>query len=305
MPAPPDFRANVMPLVTPASGFGLAAAAVPIGFGPAGMPLGMQLIAADGDASSVFALGRAFQACTTWHRRTPDARFPPSRATLRRDDRTARRARREAARDGLVDAVQSAVSRRIDVRRDVPARRQAKRSVVVARDVAQSAAAHRLDRADVEPFVFEQRALRGAPKTYPPIVASPRTTRWHGISSGTGLRASALPTARVASGAPISRASQLYGRAWPRSICARLLQHAALERRARREIDGHVDLVTAQTRACRVRDRVGFDRRHDLAPEAIAVPAFEALGVACETHRGHAGRVPRDEGVAERRRHAQ
>jgi Asp-tRNA(Asn)/Glu-tRNA(Gln) amidotransferase A subunit family amidase len=71
MPAPPDFRANVIPLVTPASGFGIPAAAVPIGFGPAGMPIGMQLLAADGDTASVFALARAFQAGTDWHRRIP------------------------------------------------------------------------------------------------------------------------------------------------------------------------------------------------------------------------------------------
>jgi aspartyl-tRNA(Asn)/glutamyl-tRNA(Gln) amidotransferase subunit A len=71
MPAPPDFRANVIPLVTPASAFGLPVAAAPIGLGPAGMPIGMQLIAADGDPASALALGRAFQTLTDWHRRTP------------------------------------------------------------------------------------------------------------------------------------------------------------------------------------------------------------------------------------------
>ncbi|HEX3551518.1 MAG TPA: amidase [Candidatus Elarobacter sp.] len=70
MPAPPDFRANVIPLVTPGSAFGLPVAAVPIGFGPAGMPLGMQLIATSGVAAA-FALGNRFQRLTDWHRRTP------------------------------------------------------------------------------------------------------------------------------------------------------------------------------------------------------------------------------------------
>src|SRR6202011_1542301 len=46
--------------------------------------------------------------------------------------------------------------------------------------------------------------------------------RWHGISSGTGLRPSALPTARVASGAPSSRAPPRYGRALPRPTSAAL-----------------------------------------------------------------------------------
>ena len=70
-PVPTTFRDETIPLVTPASGFGLPAAAVPIGFGPAGMPLGMQIIAVDGDVSSAFALGTAYQRCTDWHARRP------------------------------------------------------------------------------------------------------------------------------------------------------------------------------------------------------------------------------------------
>ena len=76
MPAAPDFRANVIPLVTPASGFGLPAAAVPAGFGPAGMPIGMQLIATAPDPAAAFALGRRFQSATDWHRRTPGLLTP-------------------------------------------------------------------------------------------------------------------------------------------------------------------------------------------------------------------------------------
>jgi aspartyl-tRNA(Asn)/glutamyl-tRNA(Gln) amidotransferase subunit A len=70
-PVPKTFRDETIPLVTPASAFGLPAAAVPIGFGPAGMPLGMQIIAAGGDVALAFALGTAFQQCTDWHARRP------------------------------------------------------------------------------------------------------------------------------------------------------------------------------------------------------------------------------------------
>ena len=72
-PVPTTFRDETIPLVTPASAFGLPAAAVPIGFGPAGMPLGMQIIAAGGDVSAAFALGTAFQQRTDWHTRRPAA----------------------------------------------------------------------------------------------------------------------------------------------------------------------------------------------------------------------------------------
>ena len=70
---PKTFRDETIPLVTPASAFGLPAAAVPIGFGPAGMPLGMQIIAAGGDIASAFAVGGVFQQHTDWHARRPPA----------------------------------------------------------------------------------------------------------------------------------------------------------------------------------------------------------------------------------------
>jgi aspartyl-tRNA(Asn)/glutamyl-tRNA(Gln) amidotransferase subunit A len=70
-PVPKTFRDETIPLVTPASAFGLPAAAVPIGFGPAGLPLGMQIIAAGGTIASAFALGAAFQRLTDWHERRP------------------------------------------------------------------------------------------------------------------------------------------------------------------------------------------------------------------------------------------
>ena len=72
-PVPAAFRTDTLPLVTPASAFGLPAAAVPIGFGPAAMPLGMQIIAAGGDVAAAFALGTAFQRHTDWHERRPAA----------------------------------------------------------------------------------------------------------------------------------------------------------------------------------------------------------------------------------------
>jgi aspartyl-tRNA(Asn)/glutamyl-tRNA(Gln) amidotransferase subunit A len=70
-PVPKTFRDETIPLVTPASAFGLPAAAAPIGFGPAGLPLGMQIIAANGEIASAFALGAAFQRLTDWHERRP------------------------------------------------------------------------------------------------------------------------------------------------------------------------------------------------------------------------------------------
>jgi aspartyl-tRNA(Asn)/glutamyl-tRNA(Gln) amidotransferase subunit A len=68
-PVPATFRDETLPLMAPASGFGLPVAAVPIGFGPAGMPLGMQIIARD--VAAAFALGRRYQSVTAWHEQTP------------------------------------------------------------------------------------------------------------------------------------------------------------------------------------------------------------------------------------------
>ncbi len=70
-PAPESFRPQTIPLNAPASAFGLPALAVPIGRGPAGLPLGMQIIAVHGDAAAALAFGAAFQAATSWHERRP------------------------------------------------------------------------------------------------------------------------------------------------------------------------------------------------------------------------------------------
>jgi aspartyl-tRNA(Asn)/glutamyl-tRNA(Gln) amidotransferase subunit A len=70
-PVPAEFRAATLPLATPASAFGLPAASVPMGFGPAGMPLGMQIVALDGEPAGIFAIGNRYQMVTDWHRRRP------------------------------------------------------------------------------------------------------------------------------------------------------------------------------------------------------------------------------------------
>ena len=49
--------------------------------------------------------------------------------------------------------------------------------------------------------------LAATPPRYWPIVPSLRTTRWHGTTSGTGLLAQAVPTARTAAGRPAARAT--------------------------------------------------------------------------------------------------
>lgn len=68
-PAPASFRQRTIPLVTPASAFGLPSLALPCGRGPSGMPLGMQAIALDGNAATAIAFGEAFQNATDWHER--------------------------------------------------------------------------------------------------------------------------------------------------------------------------------------------------------------------------------------------
>jgi len=77
-PAPATFRDEAIPLVTPASAFGLPAVAVPIGFGPAGMPLGMQIVGASGTARA-FDVASLYQTLTHRHRELPP-RFRPDDA---------------------------------------------------------------------------------------------------------------------------------------------------------------------------------------------------------------------------------
>ncbi|HYZ16408.1 MAG TPA: amidase [Candidatus Acidoferrum sp.] len=70
-PVSPAFRTAVIPLVAPPSAFGLPALAVPIGVGPNGCPLGMQMIATASEPDTVLALGVTYQTLTSWHRRRP------------------------------------------------------------------------------------------------------------------------------------------------------------------------------------------------------------------------------------------
>ena len=92
---------------------------------------------------------------------------------------------------------------------------------------------------------------------------SDRTTRWHGMSSGTGLWPSAVPTARTAAGWPISAAIQPYGRTSPRGIWS------AFSRTARSNVGAaaQVDLdpgpaVAGETTRDRLGQRAAAARRH-------------------------------------------
>ena len=54
---------------------GLPALCVPMGFGLNDLPLGLQLVGAADDESSLLSLGIAYQSLTDWHRRRPPAPF--------------------------------------------------------------------------------------------------------------------------------------------------------------------------------------------------------------------------------------
>lgn len=61
-----------MEVVVPASLIGLPALSVPAGFGPEGLPMGMQIIGRSGDDAGVLAIGQAWHRATDW----PQARPP-------------------------------------------------------------------------------------------------------------------------------------------------------------------------------------------------------------------------------------
>ena len=63
--------ATVMEVVLPVSILGLPAVSVPAGFGPGGLPMGMQLIGRHGDDLGLLQLAEA------WHQATPFARQRP------------------------------------------------------------------------------------------------------------------------------------------------------------------------------------------------------------------------------------
>ena len=58
-------------LASPQNMAGLPALSIPCGFSAAGLPIGMQLIAAHGRDDLVLALGAAYQRETDWHLRRP------------------------------------------------------------------------------------------------------------------------------------------------------------------------------------------------------------------------------------------
>lgn len=60
-----------MEVVVPASLTGLPALCVPAGFGPAGTPMGLQLIGHRGQDAAILNLGREYEAATTWIKRAP------------------------------------------------------------------------------------------------------------------------------------------------------------------------------------------------------------------------------------------
>ena len=63
-----------MEVVIPASLAGLPALSVPLGFGPQGLPMGMQIIGAHGQDARVLSIGQAYHLATDWPGRAPPPR---------------------------------------------------------------------------------------------------------------------------------------------------------------------------------------------------------------------------------------
>lgn len=66
-----------MEVVIPASLIGLPALSVPVGFGPQGLPMGMQIIGRSGDDANVLAIGQAWHRATEWPQRRPPVLASP------------------------------------------------------------------------------------------------------------------------------------------------------------------------------------------------------------------------------------
>lgn len=60
-----------MQVVTPVSLLGLPCLSIPAGFGPGGLPMGMQLFGPRGGDAKILALGAAYHAVTRWPQRRP------------------------------------------------------------------------------------------------------------------------------------------------------------------------------------------------------------------------------------------
>ncbi|MFM7444889.1 MAG: amidase family protein, partial [Tabrizicola sp.] len=68
---PMDTYHRWIEVVVPASLIGLPALSVPVGFGPDGLPMGMQIIGRSGDDAGVLAIGQAYHRATEWPQRRP------------------------------------------------------------------------------------------------------------------------------------------------------------------------------------------------------------------------------------------
>jgi amidase len=70
-----------MEVVIPASLIGLPALSVPVGFGPQGLPMGMQIIGRSGDDMGILSIGQSWHRATGWPQRRPPplAQAPASR----------------------------------------------------------------------------------------------------------------------------------------------------------------------------------------------------------------------------------
>jgi hypothetical protein len=74
---PMDTYHRWMDIVVPASLIGLPTLSVPVGFGPGGLPMGMQLIARRGQDGTLLGLGQSYHERTLWPQSNPP-RFPAS-----------------------------------------------------------------------------------------------------------------------------------------------------------------------------------------------------------------------------------
>jgi amidase len=70
-----------MEVVIPASLIGLPALSVPVGFGPQGLPMGLQIIGRAGDDMGILSIGQSWHRATCWPQRRPPplAQAPASR----------------------------------------------------------------------------------------------------------------------------------------------------------------------------------------------------------------------------------
>jgi amidase len=67
-----------MEVVVPASLIGLPTLSVPVGFGPQGLPMGMQIIGQSGDDMGVLGIGQSWHRATEWPQRRPPLLVQPA-----------------------------------------------------------------------------------------------------------------------------------------------------------------------------------------------------------------------------------